>query len=122
MPYAALLFDLDGTLAETERHGHRVAYNGAFKDLALGWHWSVEEYGKLLSVAGGRERLRHFFNEYPGSAANQPPPQRQWGPLIESIMQRKGELLAQAIGARPGGKAQPAAGRQVEGDDSISAG
>jgi HAD superfamily hydrolase (TIGR01509 family) len=54
---AALLWDVDGTLAETERDGHRVAFNRAFAALDLPWHWDVERYGRLLRVTGGRERL-----------------------------------------------------------------
>ena len=59
----ALLFDVDGTLADTERDGHRVAFNRAFSDAGLDWHWSVEEYGWLLQVTGGKERMRHYFTE-----------------------------------------------------------
>ena len=54
---AALLWDVDGTLAETERDGHRVAFNQAFAELGLPWHWDSERYGRLLRVTGGRERL-----------------------------------------------------------------
>jgi HAD superfamily hydrolase (TIGR01509 family) len=53
----ALLLDVDGTLAETERDGHRVAFNTAFEALGLGWHWDQARYGRLLRVTGGRERL-----------------------------------------------------------------
>ena len=52
----ALLWDVDGTLAETERDGHRVAFNQAFDALGLPWRWGVERYGELLAVTGGRER------------------------------------------------------------------
>jgi len=103
----AVIFDLDGTLAETERHGHRVAYNGAFRALGLPWHWSVASYGGLLQVAGGRERLRHFMATYPADGPHPPPPAAQREALIEAIMKRKGELLAARIAAgelrpRPG--------------------
>ena len=54
---AALLWDVDGTLAETERDGHRVAFNQAFAELGLHWHWDTERYGRLLRVTGGHERL-----------------------------------------------------------------
>jgi HAD superfamily hydrolase (TIGR01509 family) len=54
-----VLFDVDGTLAETERDGHRVAFNAAFEALQLPWRWDEAAYGQLLSVAGGRERLLH---------------------------------------------------------------
>lgn len=57
----ALIFDVDGTLADTERDGHRVAFNRAFADEGLSWHWDVGAYGHLLQVAGGRERLLHFL-------------------------------------------------------------
>jgi len=53
----ALLWDVDGVLAETERDGHRVAFNQAFEALGLPWHWSETRYGQLLHVTGGRERL-----------------------------------------------------------------
>src|SRR6478736_6164843 len=57
----ALIFDVDGTLADTERDGHRVAFNRAFADAGLDWHWDVARYGELLRVTGGRERLLHFM-------------------------------------------------------------
>ena len=57
----ALLWDVDGTLAETERDAHRVAFNQAFEACALPWRWDVDLYGRLLRVAGGRERLLHFM-------------------------------------------------------------
>ena len=60
----ALIFDVDGTLADTERDGHRVAFNLAFKEAKLGWHWDVETYGDLLKVTGGKERIRLFIQEY----------------------------------------------------------
>lgn len=60
----AILFDVDGTLADTERDGHRVAFNLAFRDAGLDWHWDVATYGALLSVAGGKERIRHFIETH----------------------------------------------------------
>lgn len=60
----ALIFDVDGTLADTERDGHRVAFNLAFKEAGLDWEWSVELYGKLLAVTGGKERIRHYLANY----------------------------------------------------------
>jgi HAD superfamily hydrolase (TIGR01509 family) len=56
---AAVLFDVDGTLAETERDGHRVAFNQAFEAAGVAWRWDEAYYGELLAVAGGRERLLH---------------------------------------------------------------
>lgn len=60
----AFIFDVDGTLAETERYGHRVAFNRAFADAGLNWYWSESLYGKLLSISGGKERLHHFLTHY----------------------------------------------------------
>ena len=58
MPLEALIFDVDGTLAETEEW-HRHAFNAAFDAAGLGWHWDQALYGELLEVAGGKERIRH---------------------------------------------------------------
>ena len=60
----ALLFDVDGTLADTERDGHRVAFNRAFADAGMDWDWSPELYGKLLAVTGGKERMHYFIERY----------------------------------------------------------
>ena len=61
---AALLFDVDGTLADTERDGHRPAFNRAFADAGLDWDWSPELYGELLAVTGGKERIRYYLERY----------------------------------------------------------
>ncbi|HDH15605.1 MAG TPA: HAD family hydrolase, partial [Gammaproteobacteria bacterium] len=47
MSLKALIFDVDGTLADTELNGHRVAYNRAFEQLGIGWHWTEVTYGEL---------------------------------------------------------------------------
>jgi beta-phosphoglucomutase-like phosphatase (HAD superfamily) len=57
----ALIFDVDGTLADTECDGHRVAFNRAFKRYGLDWSWSKDFYGNLLKIGGGKERIRHFI-------------------------------------------------------------
>jgi len=60
----ALLFDVDGTLAETERDAHRVAFNETFAKYKLDWNWSVELYGELLAVTGGKERMQFYLDKY----------------------------------------------------------
>ncbi len=60
----ALVFDVDGTLADTERDGHRVAFNAAFDEYGIGWNWSVELYGKLLAVTGGKERMKFYASDF----------------------------------------------------------
>lgn len=59
----ALIFDVDGTLAETERDGHRRAFNRAFKQAGLDWVWDVSLYGDLLSVTGGKERMLFYLQQ-----------------------------------------------------------
>jgi HAD superfamily hydrolase (TIGR01509 family) len=60
----ALIFDCDGVLVDTERDGHRVGFNRAFEQMGIDAHWDVALYGKLLLVAGGKERMRAYFDEY----------------------------------------------------------
>ncbi len=57
----ALIFDVDGTLIDSERQGHRIAYNRAFSESGLNWNWDEETYSHLVKVCGARERLRHFL-------------------------------------------------------------
>ena len=63
-PLRAVLFDVDGTLADTERDGHRVAFNAAFAELGLDWAWDVDLYGDLLKITGGKERIHHYMKNY----------------------------------------------------------
>lgn len=60
----ALIFDVDGTLAETERDAHLPAFNEAFAAYGLDWHWSETLYGELLQVTGGKERIRFYLDNY----------------------------------------------------------
>ncbi|TFH08307.1 MAG: HAD family hydrolase [Nitrosomonadales bacterium] len=61
---SAVLFDVDGTLADTERDGHRLAFNAAFNDFGLAWHWNAALYGELLKITGGKERIRYYMESY----------------------------------------------------------
>lgn len=60
-PWAAVVFDVDGTLVDSERDGHRVAFNAAFAASGLPYRWEVAEYGQLLSITGGQRRLAAFL-------------------------------------------------------------
>lgn len=59
----AVVFDVDGTLVDSERHGHRVAFNLAFEELGLPYRWEEDEYGRLLRVTGGRHRIEGYLAE-----------------------------------------------------------
>jgi HAD superfamily hydrolase (TIGR01509 family) len=92
----ALIFDCDGVLVDTERDGHRVAFNQAFKDFGIDRSWDVELYGELLKVAGGKERMRHNFDtagwpELKGTGA------ADRDELIVALHKRKTEIFAEMI-------------------------
>ena len=98
-----LIWDVDGTLAETERDGHRVAFNHAFDELGLPWQWDVTTYGRLLRVTGGRERLLAWM----GERVEAPPGEVERMQLAAQIHRRKGHhyqrLVAQGVVmVRPG--------------------
>lgn len=103
MTLEALIFDVDGTLAETERDGHRVAFNRAFADFGLDWYWSESEYGELLAVTGGKERMLHWWRgRDPQAAAGAGAPA-----LVRALHERKTAhytaIVAEGgIGLRPG--------------------
>lgn len=64
MTLRAILLDVDGTVADTERYGHRPAYNRAFRKLGLKVQWSPKLYRKLLEQPGGKERVLHYIEHY----------------------------------------------------------
>jgi HAD superfamily hydrolase (TIGR01509 family) len=68
----ALIFDVDGTLADTERDGHRPAFNAAFAELGLSWQWDEALYGELLAVTGGKERIRFYAERYAADFLERP--------------------------------------------------
>ena len=68
MSIEALIFDVDGTMADTEE-AHRVAFNLAFDRQRLGWTWTRSEYRSLLSVTGGKERIASYIDTLPVSPA-----------------------------------------------------
>lgn len=66
----AVLFDVDGTLADTEQDGHRIAFNAAFQQFNLDWNWDIDLYGKLLETTGGKERIRYFMENFAPTELN----------------------------------------------------
>jgi HAD superfamily hydrolase (TIGR01509 family) len=108
----ALIFDCDGVLVDTERDGHRVAFNAAFAKLGIAAEWSVAEYGELLKIAGGKERMRAYFDKR-GWPAGDPKA------LIQKLHETKTALFMEIIEA---GKLplRPGVARIV--DEAIAAG
>lgn len=103
MSLRALIWDVDGTVAETEADGHRVAFNEAFEAAGLPWRWGVERYGELLAVTGGFERLLADFETRSDAPAE--PDTRQ--ALARALHLDKNRRYAQrvaagAVAARPG--------------------
>ena len=103
MKLAAVLWDVDGTLAETERDGHLVAMNAAFGEIDIPWRWNEQRYGELLRVAGGFERLLFDMESQP-LAPTATDGRRVLAQRIHALKnQRYKELVASgALPLRPG--------------------
>ena len=63
MSIQGLIFDCDGVLADTELHGHLVAFNRMWKKLGVPWQWAPEQYAEKLKIGGGKERMTALLNE-----------------------------------------------------------
>ncbi len=99
----AIFWDIDGTLAETDRDGHRVAFNQAFESLGLPWRWDEAYFGELLNITGGRERLRADMAQ----RADAPATATERDALVEELHRRKTARYAAlvretALPLRPG--------------------
>ncbi len=92
LPLAALIFDVDGTLAETEE-AHRLAFNQAFQRHGVPWEWDLPLYKSLLAISGGKERMRAY-----GAATD---PTRladdRFVALASALHQTKTELYTQMV-------------------------
>ncbi|MDP8942563.1 MAG: HAD-IA family hydrolase [Actinomycetota bacterium] len=96
----AVILDVDGTLVDSERDGHRVAFNRAMEEAGLDDRWDVEKYGELLAVTGGENRLNAYFEE-------QGMPEEEREELASRLHERKTEIFTEMaregeIQARPG--------------------
>jgi HAD superfamily hydrolase (TIGR01509 family) len=105
MRLQALIWDVDGTIAETERDGHLVAFNRAFKAMGMSQRWDEARYGELLHVTGGRERLLADMDNW----ADAPASVAEREALARELHRRKNAAYADlvaagAIAARPGVK------------------
>lgn len=98
MTLAALIFDVDGTLAETEE-AHRQAFNDAFEAAGWGWHWSRDDYRILLRTTGGKERMIRHRDDIGARA----PSDAEIATLHKDKTARYGEIIASgALPLRPG--------------------
>ncbi len=95
-----MIFDVDGTLSDTERDGHRVAFNEAFEAAGLNYRWSVDEYGELLTTTGGRQRIERYLR----SNGHPPAEAAELAARLHRDKTRRFAALARtgAMAARPG--------------------
>jgi HAD superfamily hydrolase (TIGR01509 family) len=108
----AVVFDVDGTLVDSERDGHRVAFNQAFSELGLPFVWDAVRYGELLAVTGGERRIRWYLsNDRTGRALGWSP--AEVAEVAQKAHRRKTEIFAAMVdaGAVP---ARPGVGRLIE--------
>jgi len=96
----AIIFDQDGVIIDTERDGHRVAFNKTFKEFGFDLEWDVNYYHELLQVAGGKERMRHHLHTKGFSREVKPEEEDE---LIKAMHKRKTEIFIELIkeGALP---------------------
>lgn len=97
----ALIFDLDGTLAETEE-AHRQAFNATFAAHGLDWDWDVPLYGELLRVAGGKERIAHYVHHHRPELVDQFPWERVATLHAEKTPRYLEMVAARGVPLRPG--------------------
>eukprot|EP00929_Paragymnodinium_shiwhaense_P019255 TRINITY_DN131_c0_g1_i2.p1 TRINITY_DN131_c0_g1~~TRINITY_DN131_c0_g1_i2.p1 ORF type:complete len:408 (-),score=153.78 TRINITY_DN131_c0_g1_i2:129-1352(-) len=93
----ALLLDCDGTLVETERDGHRVAFNRAFKELGYDCEFEVGLYGELLTTGGGKERMARYFKDYNAAAWKEEEPPTADHPKIVELHKLKTKIFMEIV-------------------------
>jgi HAD superfamily hydrolase (TIGR01509 family) len=96
----AVIFDVDGTLVDSERDGHRVAFNAAFEDAGLPDRWDVDTYGQLLTITGGAKRLAFWFENTGRSPA-------EAAELAGRLHKRKTQIMRRLV---EDGRVQPRPG------------
>ena len=102
MNLEALLFDVDGTLAESEDI-HREAFNAAFREFGVSWHWDRAIYREILPVGGGRERIRHYIERSDPETARRPDFYSYVDAMYNAKSRAYVEILAErGVWVRPG--------------------
>lgn len=103
MTLQALIWDVDGTLAETERDGHLPAFNQAFAEAGLPWHWDEVTYSDLLKITGGKERMAHWWRTQDAAGATAPDAPARLAALHAAKTRLYTERVAAgAVALRPG--------------------
>ncbi len=87
-------FDQDGVIMDTERDGHRVAFNKTFKEFGYDFQWDEEEYHELLQVGGGKERMRHYLHTKGFGVPVKPEEEDE---LIKKLHKRKTEIFIELV-------------------------
>jgi HAD superfamily hydrolase (TIGR01509 family) len=103
-PIKAVFFDQDGVIIDTERDGHRVSFNMAFKEFGFTDEWSVDYYHELLQIAGGKERMKHHWKT---RGFSRPLSEEEIDSLVKEMHKRKTALFVDLISSgklplRPG--------------------
>jgi HAD superfamily hydrolase (TIGR01509 family) len=103
-PIKAVFFDQDGVIIDTERDGHRVSFNMAFKEFGFTDEWSVDYYHELLQIAGGKERMKHYWKT---RGFSRPLSEEEIDSLVKEMHKRKTALFVDLISSgklplRPG--------------------
>ena len=104
---SALVFDCDGVLADTERDGHRPAFNQTFAEFGLPVEWDVEEYGRRLKIGGGKERMASLFTPEFVAAHGLPADPEGQAELLATWHKRKTAIYTEMVAA---GKLPPRPG------------
>ncbi len=112
--FKALIFDCDGVLAETERDGHRVAFNRMFAEKGYPIYWGIALYKELLRVGGGKERMKYYFDEtsWPAGTSDK-------DALIKELHKLKTDYYTQIIES---GEMPPRPGVARLVDEAVAAG
>jgi HAD superfamily hydrolase (TIGR01509 family) len=103
-----LIFDCDGVLGDTEQHGHLPAFNQMWAELGVPWQWSVEAYGRMLGIGGGKERMARLLEAPDFQRVFQvPATQSDRADLLAIWHWKKSEIFRQRVAAglippRPG--------------------
>ncbi len=115
-----LIFDCDGVLGETEQHGHLPAFNRMWHEFGVPWQWSVEEYGRMLQIGGGKERMRSLLSRPDFLRVFTPPPDRaQCEATVAAWHRRKTAIFREIVNS---GRIPPRSGVRRLAEEALAQG